>query len=49
MTFVEHRVARAEARLRTAYGVVEELDILGRWGRYDAVPRIDDEIPPGRS
>ena len=28
---------RADARLRTAYELVRELDLLGRWSRYGDV------------
>ena len=34
---VHERAARAEGRLRAAYGIVRELDLLERWGKYGEV------------
>lgn len=34
---VDERAARAEGRLRAAYGIVRELDLLERWGKYGEV------------
>lgn len=33
----EERAARAEERARAAYGIVRELDLFGRWGKYGEV------------
>ena len=34
---VDERAARAEGRLRAAYGIVRELELLERWGKYGEV------------
>ena len=34
---VDERAARAEGRLRAAYGIVRELDLLERWRKYGGV------------
>ncbi|MGY4767305.1 hypothetical protein ACXC9Q_10330 [Kribbella sp. CWNU-51] len=33
----DERAARAEGRLRAAYGIVRELELLERWGKYGEV------------
>ena len=34
---VDDRAARAAGRLRAAYGIVRELELLERWGKYGEV------------
>ncbi|WP_405069676.1 hypothetical protein OG558_08255 [Kribbella sp. NBC_01510] len=34
---VDERAARAEGRLRAAYGIVRDLELLERWGKYGEV------------